>query len=60
MPLVPGKKQPMHKHSGHNNGSQWSEERAAKFTQDNPGHEEWGLLLDNICVVDADDEAAVA
>ena len=57
MPLAPGKKQPMHKHSS---GNVWSQERATQFAQDNPEHKEWGLLLDTICVVDADDEAAVA
>ena len=47
----------MYKHSS---GPPWSQERATQFAQDNPKHTEWGVLLDTICVVDADDEAAVA
>ena len=55
--LAPGRKKPSFKHSRELN---WSDERATQFVQENPGHKEWGVFLDTICVVHADDEAAVA
>ena len=48
MPLIPGEKRPMHKHS---NGHVWSEEMAEQYAHDHPGHNDWGLLLDEPAVV---------
>eukprot|EP00798_Chlamydomonas_sp_ICE-L_P032695 gene32695-biopygen10726 len=56
--LIPtGAKKPIvcHKEPG-----QWSMEKAHIYMVKNPEHAQWGLLLDSLCVVDADSDDAVA
>ena len=57
MPLQAGKKRPALRHSGKSTYG-WPECEA--YVRENPGHTEWGLLLDGLCVVDCDSAAAVA
>ena len=56
MPLQAGKKRPALRHSGKATYG-WPECEA--YVRQNPGHTEWGVLLDGLCVVDCDSAAAV-
>ena len=67
MPLRPGKdaggkelKSPMYKHKD----GEWTRAKAdntvVKLMGKTPPHLKWGLLLDGVFVIDADDEMAVA
>lgn len=55
MPLKPKSKCPMF---AHKNG-EWTHDMLTKFIKANPKHSSWGLLLDKMCVVDADNQDAV-
>jgi phage/plasmid-associated DNA primase len=62
MPLAEGSKRPLRPHAIAPGAaaSPWTPECARRFVAENPEHATWGLLLDRLCVVDADDEATVA
>jgi phage/plasmid-associated DNA primase len=47
----------MFKHKG---DAEWTWATVDAFVRSNPGHREWSLLLDRLCVVDADDTETVA
>ena len=55
MPLRPAEKSPLFKHRD----GAWTQKESESFLRSNPAHPEWGILLDGLCVVDADDEQAV-
>ena len=56
MPIRPQKKCPMFEHKKE---GAWTELKLAEFIQRNPRHKAWALLLDRLCVVDADTKDAV-
>jgi P4 family phage/plasmid primase-like protien len=58
MPLKEGKKEPQFRHAVKGSYG-WSKYDAFVNIVKNHGHEEWGLLLDRLCIVDADDTDAV-
>ena len=58
MPLKAKGKSPLFAHS--KEGSQWTSRELSTFVDANPGHGTWGLLLDRLCVVDADDAETVS
>jgi hypothetical protein len=37
----------------------WTQQDAKKFIEGHPGHMQYSLLMDSLCVVDADDEETV-
>lgn len=53
MPLKVGKKEPLFSHKG----GKWTWDKYDAFLKNNIHHTEWGILLYDLCVVDADDEA---
>lgn len=57
MPLKAKGKSPLFAHA--KEGS-WTKEKLEEFERRNPEHGTWGLLLDRLCVVDADDAETVA
>ena len=56
MPLRPMEKSPLYKHKD----NVWTQKESDMFMRSNLEHTEWGILLDRLCVVDADDDRAVA
>ena len=58
MPLKAKGKSPLFAHS--KEGSPWTSKELGEFVGAHPGHGTWGLLLDKLCVVDADDAETVA
>ena len=55
IPLLAGTKTPARKHST----KPWSWEKLALFTDEFPTHRDYGLLLDNLCAIDADNAEMV-
>ena len=56
MPIRPAEKSPLFRHRD----GTWTQRESESFLRSNQAHPEWGILLDRMCVVDADDDAAVA
>ena len=55
MPLKAGEKQPLHSHKD----SPWTSAHADAYMAAHRTYRDWALLVDGICVVDADSRAAV-
>jgi P4 family phage/plasmid primase-like protien len=56
MPVKKNTKAPCFPHAS----APWDERMCAAFATEHPEHKHWGLLLDKLCTVDADDAETVA